>query len=134
MTNRTLQNAFIIEDLPDPATPTVAAPAPMNLAAESMSLVTEVVWKERTAESWAGAAGTICACDGMAAATGRTSAELLKIYNMKRKFQLDKLSTEEVTPWKSIPYQANYIWSWNLQITRDLLQLSIQLENAIIVT
>ena len=25
---------------PDPATPTVAAPAPMNLAAESMSLLT----------------------------------------------------------------------------------------------
>ena len=43
--------------LPEPATPTVAAPAPINLAAESISLVTEVVWKERTADSW-GAAGT----------------------------------------------------------------------------
>jgi len=32
---------------PDPATPTVAAPAPMNLAAESMSLCTGVVWMER---------------------------------------------------------------------------------------
>ena len=30
---------------PDPATPTVAAPAPMNLAAESMSFLTEVVVK-----------------------------------------------------------------------------------------
>ena len=29
---------------PDPATPTVAAPAPINLAAESMSLRVEVVW------------------------------------------------------------------------------------------
>lgn len=35
----------LIEKLhvPDPATPTVAAPAPMNLAAESMSLVTAEV-------------------------------------------------------------------------------------------
>ena len=29
---------------PDPATPTVAAPAPMNLAAESMSCLAEEVW------------------------------------------------------------------------------------------
>ena len=29
---------------PDPATPTVAAPAPMNLAAESMSFRWAVVW------------------------------------------------------------------------------------------
>ena len=29
---------------PDPATPTVAAPAPMNLAAESMSCLAPVVW------------------------------------------------------------------------------------------
>jgi len=39
---------------PDPATPTVAAPAPMNLAAESMSLRAAVVdrlwlWTEATA-------------------------------------------------------------------------------------
>lgn len=90
MTNTIIEKCCnnLVCDLPDPATPTVAAPAPMNLAAESMSLVTEVVWKERTAESWAGAAGTICACDGMAA-TGRTRAELLKIYNMKKKFQLE---------------------------------------------
>lgn len=32
---------------PDPATPTVAAPAPMNLAAVSMSLETALVWKLR---------------------------------------------------------------------------------------
>lgn len=31
---------------PEPATPTVAAPAPMNLAAESMSRVTGEVWKD----------------------------------------------------------------------------------------
>jgi hypothetical protein len=31
-------------ELPAPATPTVAAPAPMYLAAESMSLLTELVW------------------------------------------------------------------------------------------
>lgn len=36
---------------PEPATPTVAAPAPINLAAESISLVTAVVWKLRTAGS-----------------------------------------------------------------------------------
>lgn len=30
---------------PDPATPTVAAPAPMNFAAVSMSLLTALVWK-----------------------------------------------------------------------------------------
>lgn len=34
---------------PDPATPTVAAPAPMNLAAESMSFLTVVVVKARLA-------------------------------------------------------------------------------------
>lgn len=33
---------------PDPATPTVAAPAPMNLAAESMSRLAGEVWKDRT--------------------------------------------------------------------------------------
>lgn len=33
---------------PDPATPTVAAPAPMNLAAESISRVTGDVWKDLT--------------------------------------------------------------------------------------
>lgn len=33
---------------PDPATPTVAAPAPMNFAAVSMSRLIEEVWKLRT--------------------------------------------------------------------------------------
>ena len=33
---------------PDPATPTVAAPAPMNLAAESISLRGEVVERRAT--------------------------------------------------------------------------------------
>lgn len=33
---------------PDPATPTVAAPAPINLAAESISRVTAVVWNDLT--------------------------------------------------------------------------------------
>lgn len=65
-------------NIPEPATPTVAAPAPMNLAAESMSLVTDVVWKDRTAESCVGTAGTICVWVGTAA-SGRTSAELQKI-------------------------------------------------------
>lgn len=32
---------------PEPATPTVAAPAPMNFAAVSMSRETALVWKER---------------------------------------------------------------------------------------
>lgn len=36
---------------PDPATPTVAAPAPMNLAAVSMSRLTSLVWNPRTATS-----------------------------------------------------------------------------------
>lgn len=36
------------QDSPDPATPTVAAPAPMNLAAESISRVTCEVWKDLT--------------------------------------------------------------------------------------
>ena len=34
---------------PDPATPTVAAPAPMNFAAESMSKRGALVWRERKA-------------------------------------------------------------------------------------
>lgn len=38
----------IHRDSPDPATPTVAAPAPMNLAAESISRVTCEVWKDLT--------------------------------------------------------------------------------------
>lgn len=41
-----LQHFFLHS--PDPATPTVAAPAPINLAAESMSRVTAVVWKDLT--------------------------------------------------------------------------------------
>lgn len=46
------RRSFIdMKNIPDPATPTVAAPAPMNLAAESISLVTEVVWKDRTADN-----------------------------------------------------------------------------------
>ena len=51
---------------PDPATPTVAAPAPMNLAALSMSLVTAVVWM-----AWA-AAGLM---DLMAARVRRGDTE-----------------------------------------------------------
>lgn len=35
---------------PDPATPTVAAPAPMNFAAESMSRLIADVWKLRMIE------------------------------------------------------------------------------------
>ena len=40
---------------PDPATPTVAAPAPMNLAALSISLLVWEVWRHLTAETegWA---------------------------------------------------------------------------------
>lgn len=37
----------MLQNLPDPATPTVAAPAPMNLAAESMSRDAVPVWNER---------------------------------------------------------------------------------------
>lgn len=37
----------MLQNLPDPATPTVAAPAPMNLAAESMSRDVVPVWNER---------------------------------------------------------------------------------------
>jgi len=44
---------------PDPATPTVAAPAPMNLAAESMSLRATVVWRLRDWVMGAAAAGWI---------------------------------------------------------------------------
>ena len=40
---------------PDPATPTVAAPAPMNLAAESMSLLAELVWRLLTPAETEGA-------------------------------------------------------------------------------
>jgi len=42
---------------PDPATPTVAAPAPMNLAAESMSLRAAVVCRLRLWLTGAAAAG-----------------------------------------------------------------------------
>lgn len=38
---------------PDPATPTVAAPAPINLAAVSMSREITLVWKSRLA-TWRG--------------------------------------------------------------------------------
>jgi len=56
---------------PEPATPTVAAPAPMNLAAESMSLVTAEVWKLRTRGSrdWLGAAGVWFWVSGLAELT-----------------------------------------------------------------
>ena len=39
---------------PDPATPTVAAPAPMNLAAESMSCLAAEVWMRLVACTVAG--------------------------------------------------------------------------------
>lgn len=41
-------NNFTVGYVPEPAQPTVAAPAPMNLAAESISRVTAVVWNDRT--------------------------------------------------------------------------------------
>lgn len=48
---------------PDPATPTVAAPAPMNLAAVSMSLETALVWNSRlTTWSWGALLG--CCLEG----------------------------------------------------------------------
>lgn len=40
-------NANPMSNVPEPAQPTVAAPAPMNLAAESISRVTAVVWNDR---------------------------------------------------------------------------------------
>ncbi|MCP5809883.1 hypothetical protein NL321_27460, partial [Klebsiella pneumoniae] len=46
-----------------------------------MSLVTDVVWKDRTAESCVGIAGTICVWVGTAA-SGRTSAELQKMADL----------------------------------------------------
>lgn len=52
---------------PEPATPTVAAPAPINFAAESISLVTAVVWKLRTAGSKL-TGGVVCVkfcCSGL---------------------------------------------------------------------
>lgn len=70
--------------LPEPATPTVAAPAPMNLAAESMSFVTAVVWKDRNAKG-ACATGTICFCVGTAA-SGRTRAVLLNTCKLSKLF------------------------------------------------
>lgn len=39
----------LMANSPEPATPTVAAPAPMNLAAESISLETGLVWNPRIA-------------------------------------------------------------------------------------
>lgn len=45
--------------LPDPATPTVAAPAPMNFAAESISRVTCDVWNDRT---WGSSATGVLFC------------------------------------------------------------------------
>jgi len=48
---------------PDPATPTVAAPAPMNLAAESMSLRAAVVDRLRLWLTGVAAAGCIIATD-----------------------------------------------------------------------
>jgi len=52
---------------PDPATPTVAAPAPMNLAAESMSLRATVVDSARLC--WL-AAGAAAGCTHAADETG----------------------------------------------------------------
>jgi len=48
---------------PDPATPTVAAPAPMNLAAESMSLRAAVVDRLRLWLTGAATAGFHMAAD-----------------------------------------------------------------------
>lgn len=66
---------------PDPATPTVAAPAPMNFAAESMSRLIVDVWKLRTigdcsGETLAGLWSWFCCTDWLwvitALLSGRT--------------------------------------------------------------
>ena len=50
---------------PDPATPTVAAPAPMNLAAESMSLLAELVCRHLTAAALGWVILTMAALEAM---------------------------------------------------------------------
>lgn len=51
---------------PDPATPTVAAPAPMNLAAVSMSRLTELVWNPRTATACSWDIAALCGARSVA--------------------------------------------------------------------
>lgn len=58
---------------PDPATPTVAAPAPMNLAAESMSLLAELVCRHLTAAALGWAILTIATLE----AATRAMADIL---------------------------------------------------------
>lgn len=58
---------------PDPATPTVAAPAPMNLAAESMSLEVVVVWKLRVRGATAMGRATTWLLTATVLAAGRAS-------------------------------------------------------------
>jgi len=76
---------------PEPATPTVAAPAPMNLAAESMSRDTAEVCRERTVLEetndcsfcWASRAlltGRKYICDRGAKAARATGATILAQY------------------------------------------------------
>jgi len=62
---------------PDPATPTVAAPAPMNLAAESMSLRAAVVCRLRVWLTGLAAAGWIHIAEEAAGLQARAFLEQL---------------------------------------------------------
>lgn len=80
-----LGNKRIFLNSPDPATPTVAAPAPMNLAAESISRVAGEVWKLRTCgrsatgvECWA---ANVWLCEMTALLKGRSHWHPLATYN-----------------------------------------------------
>lgn len=63
---------------PDPATPTVAAPAPMNLAAESMSFLTPVVVNALVPWKWTNFKFEKCQNSNMSISTVTTKLTVLK--------------------------------------------------------
>lgn len=78
--------------LPDPATPTVAAPAPMNLAAESISRDTAEVWNCLTAGS-----KLICEVDGVVCCVNAEEEAMLLLSGL-----MAVIRAEEISCWRRI--------------------------------
>lgn len=108
---------------PDPATPTVAAPAPMNLAAVSMSRLTALVWKPRTATCCWGAT-RLCGAQSEAAwkrnkpRQSEAVAQVSKLHCEERRKTSKQASLFETPPCLS---QVNclHLLSWHQRRQRQ---------------
>ena len=77
---------------PDPATPTVAAPAPMNLAALSMSCLGAEVWSREEAWALAGLTLLMAAMARRGDTDRRAMADMLMVVRCRECSETPKLS------------------------------------------